>query len=108
MLLSVDSFNIFLSVMALTAVIVFVALHYVTAGYGMMYNPKWGPTVNNRLGWVVMEAPVFIAMGILWWLSGRRFETAPSVMFLLFELHYFQRSFIFPLLLRPGGKCHCR
>lgn len=30
------NFNIFLAVMAATAVIVFIALHFVTAGYGMM------------------------------------------------------------------------
>lgn len=47
------------------AVIVFVILQRVTAGYGMMYNCKWGPTVNNRLGWVLMEAPSFIAMLLL-------------------------------------------
>lgn len=102
--ISAPSFDIFLAVMALMAVIVFVALHFVTAGYGMMYNPKWGPTVGNRPGWILMEAPVFIAMGALWWLSDRKFETAPLLMFLLFELHYFQRSFIFPFLLRPGGR----
>ncbi len=104
MMISAESFNIFLTAMALTAVAVFVALQYVEAGYGMMYNRKWGPAIDNRLGWVLMEAPVFLAMGILWWLSPRRFEAAPLVMFLLFELHYFQRSFIFPLLIHTKGR----
>lgn len=97
-------FNIFLSVMALTAVVVFVALHFVEAGYGVMYTRRWGVTVNNRIGWVMMEAPVFVAMALLWWFSGRRTETAPVVMFLLFELHYFQRSFVFPFLIKGKGK----
>ena len=97
-------FDTFLIVMAVTAVIVFIALQFVEAGYGMMYTKKWGPAINNRLGWVMMEAPVFIVMAILWWCSSRRAEVAPLVMFLLFELHYFQRSFIFPLLIRTKGK----
>ncbi len=97
-------FNIFLSVMALTAVVVFVALHFVEAGYGVMYTRRWGVTVNNRIGWIMMEAPVFVAMALLWWFSGRRTETAPVVMFLLFELHYFQRSFVFPFLIKGKGK----
>lgn len=98
------AFDIFLLIMTVSAVIVFFALHYVEAGYGMMYSKKWGITVDNRLGWVLMEAPVFIAMAILWWLSPRRFVIAPLVMFLLFEAHYFQRSFIFPLLIKSKGK----
>lgn len=97
-------FNGFLIAMAVIAVIVFIALHFVEAGYGMMYTSKWGHTVDNRKGWVIMEAPVFIAMGLLWWFSGRRWEIAPLIMFLLFELHYFQRSFIFPLLIRSKGR----
>jgi 3-oxo-5-alpha-steroid 4-dehydrogenase 1 len=102
--ISADIFNGFLGVMAATAVIVFVALHYVEAGYGMMYTRRWGPAINNRIGWVVMEAPVFLVMLLLWWYSSRRFETAPLVMFLLFQLHYFQRSFIFPLLIKSKGR----
>lgn len=97
-------FDMFLAVMALVAVVVFVALHFVEAGYGVMYTRRWGATVNNRLGWIMMEAPVFVAMALLWWLSPRRFETAPLVMFMFFELHYFQRSFIFPLLIKGKGK----
>ncbi len=98
------NFDIFLAVMAVTAVVVFIALHYVEAGYGVSYTGRWGPTIDNRLGWVLMEAPVFIAMSLLWWHSDRRFEAAPLVMFMLFEFHYFQRSFIFPLLIRSRGR----
>lgn len=103
-MIDIHVFNTFLAAMALTAVVVFIALHFVTAGYGMMYTRKWGPTVGNRIGWVLMEAPVFVAMALLWWFSDRKLEAAPVVMFLLFELHYFQRSFVFPLLIRTKGR----
>ncbi|MDE6297683.1 MAG: DUF1295 domain-containing protein [Muribaculaceae bacterium] len=86
------------------ALVVFLALQKISAGYGMMYDRRWGPTVGNRLGWVLMEAPVFIAMLLLWLLSDRKAETAPAVMGLLFLLHYFQRSFIFPLLIKGKGR----
>ena len=49
-------FNYFLIVMSIIAVAVFVALFFVDAGYGKFYNRKWGPAVNNKLGWVLMEA----------------------------------------------------
>lgn len=97
-------FNGFLVVMAVTAVIVFIALQYIEAGYGMMYTPRWGKTINNRIGWVIMEAPVFIAMALLWIGSSRRFETVPLIMFIFFQIHYFQRSFIFPCLIKSKGK----
>lgn len=97
------NFGIFLVVMAVTAVAVFVALHFVNAGYGIMRGKRWGPCIPNRIGWVVMEAPVFVAMCALWWCSSRRLDAAPLVMFALFQLHYLQRSFIFPLLIRRSS-----
>lgn len=99
-LFEAHNFDIFLVVMAVTAVAVFIALHFVNAGYGIMRGKQWGPCMPNRIGWVVMEAPVFVAMCLLWWHSSRRMDAAPLVMFALFQLHYFQRSFIFPLLIR--------
>ncbi|MGM9741103.1 MAG: DUF1295 domain-containing protein [Candidatus Cryptobacteroides sp.] len=99
-----SGFDIFLLAMAVTAVPVFIVLFFIDAGYGKFYNRKWGPAVNNRLGWVLMESPVFIAMLALWWFSGRRGDVARLAFFILFELHYFQRSFIFPALIRGNGK----
>lgn len=91
-------------VMIVLAVVVFICLHRVTAGYGMMYTPKWGPTVSNRIGWVLMEAPSFVAMLLLWLLCPRASQPALIVMASLFEIHYFQRSFIFPLLIRGRSR----
>lgn len=90
--------------MAVLAVIVFIALHKVTAGYGMMRSKGWGPTVDNKLGWVLMEAPVFIAMLVLWLMSPRKGETPLVIMTIMFLYHYFQRSFIFPFLMRGKSR----
>lgn len=98
------SFAAFLWIMAGIAVVVFVALLKVEAGYGIAYTPKWGPSVGNKVGWVLMEAPVFIIMLALWLASPRRWEVAPMVMCLIFELHYFQRSFIFPLMMKGKSR----
>lgn len=98
------SFNLFLTVMAAVAVIVFICLYFVDAGYGKFYTAKWGPAIDNKVGWVLMEAPVFFAMIALWLCSDRRGDIARIVMLLIFEAHYFQRSFIFPSLIRGKGK----
>lgn len=90
--------------MAVLAVVVFIALQRIKAGYGMMYTKKWGPTVNNRIGWVIMETPAFVCMALMWIFSPRAGDPAPCVMGALFELHYFQRAFIFPFLIRGKSK----
>ena len=103
-MLSLHAFQILLIVMAAMAVVVFVSLFFVDAGYGKFYQPKWGPAIDNRIGWVLMEAPVFIAMLLLWWLSDRRWDPVRLVFLALFEAHYFHRSFIFPLQIRGHSR----
>ena len=86
--------------MSIIAVIVFIALYFVTAGYGVFYNKKWGPSIPNKIGWVLMESPVFIAMILLCVFSERSTNVVCLIFLILFEIHYFQRSFIFPFLIR--------
>ena len=99
-----ETFDIFLIVMAVIALAVFIALHFLEAGYGYLFNRRYGPPVPNKVGWVLMESPVFILMCVLWAASDRMWEAGPLALFLLFEAHYFQRSFIFPLLMRGNSK----
>lgn len=103
-MISAHAFNIFLIVMAAIAVVVFISLFFVNAGYGKFYNPKWGVSLDNHWGWFLMEVPVFIAMLVLWLLSDRRTDAIRLVFLLLFELHYFHRSFIFPQQLRGHSR----
>ena len=103
-LFNISNFTLFLWIMIGIAAIVFVALYFVDAGYGIMINKKWGVTVNNRLGWILMESPVFLVMLLCWIFSDRSFQTVPFIFFLLFELHYFQRSFIFPMLFKTKSR----
>lgn len=86
------------------AVVVFITLFRITAGYGMMYDKKWGPTLNNKLGWILMEIPSFALMLLLWILSSRKCDASPAVMASLFLAHYFQRTFIFPLKMRGKSR----
>lgn len=98
------TYNTFLWVMAAVAVVVFVALQFFEAGYGYLFDKRYGPPVNNKVGWVMMESPVFVAMSILWAMSDRQWNAVPLLLFSIFQLHYFQRSFIFPLLMRGKSK----
>lgn len=99
-----EYFNILLIIMAVIAAIVFITLYFVEAGYGMLFDKKWGKPIPNKIAWICMEAPVFLVMLLLWSRSERQFETVPLLFFLFFELHYFQRAFIFPLLIKGKSK----
>ena len=97
-------YNSLLYIMPILAIIVFVALFFIKAGYGMFQTRQWGPSIPNKLGWILMECPAFIAMLIIWWQSESRMEPVLLTFFLLFELHYFQRSFIFPFLMKGHSR----
>lgn len=86
------------------AVVVFFALQRLEAPYGMTYSRKWGPSLPNKLGWILMEWPVFFGMVLLWVLSPRRGEPALIVMASIFLAHYFQRCFIFPFCIRGKNR----
>lgn len=97
-------FDVLMVAMPLLAIVVFIALFFVKAGYGLFRTDKWGFSIDNKIAWVCMEAPVFFVMLFLWWCSSVRFEVVPLICFLLFELHYFQRSFVFPCLMKGKSR----
>ena len=98
------TFQLFLGAMSIIALFVFIALYFVKAGYGMFRTASWGISINNKLAWMLMEAPVFIVMLLLWWNSARYNSIVPLIFFLLFQLHYFQRAFVFPFLLKGKSR----
>jgi 3-oxo-5-alpha-steroid 4-dehydrogenase 1 len=97
---SLEFFNGFLIAMIVLAAVVFSVLFFIDAGYGQYIDTRWGTAISNKAGWVIMEVPVVIVFFLYWVTSDRRFESAPLVFFLLFNLHYLQRTFVFPWLIR--------
>lgn len=88
------------------AVIVFLCLYFVKAGYGMFRTKQWGWSIDNKLAWVLMEAPAFVMMLLVWTASDVTLRSLPAALALLamFELHYFQRSFVFPFLMKGKSR----
>lgn len=105
-----STYYIIMSCMAVMAVIVFVALFYFKAGYGYLSSASWGKQIGNKTAWVLMECPAFLFMlyyTLRFAYSGSDTGNSPAVLYVmagLFLLHYFQRSFIFPLLMRGKSK----
>lgn len=103
-IMDVSAFNLFLLGMSLVALFVFVALYFIKAGYGMFRTASWGFSIPNKQAWMLMEAPVFVVMFVLWAKSGAGFSVPAYVFFLLFQLHYLHRSFIFPFLMKGKSR----
>lgn len=91
------------------SIFVFLVLQFGTsAAYGRHKTAHsgwwWGPGVPTRWSWIVMEAPSSLGFALVFFLGDRSLEPVPLLLFLMWQGHYFQRSFIFPFLLRvrPG------
>ncbi len=99
-----EIFNYLIWGMTAMAVVVFISLYFVRAGYGQFRTKQWGWSINNKVAWMLMEAPVFLVMLYIWSQAESRWHAPELVLFLLFELHYFQRSFVFPWLMTGRSK----
>ena len=103
-MITLQLFNGFLILMVVVAALVSWTLFSRPAGYGQYMSKRATGGINNRPAWIIMELPVVVLFFMYWLLSDRKFETTPLVFFLLFNLHYCQRTFIFPLLIRGDDK----
>ena len=86
------------------AVLTAVGLKFVVAPYGRHNRAGWGPTVPARVGWVVMESPAVLAFLGIYLAGSNRAQVVPLVLLGLWQLHYVQRTFVFPFLMRPGAR----
>jgi 3-oxo-5-alpha-steroid 4-dehydrogenase 1 len=86
------------------AVAIFFLLLKITAPYGRHASSGWGPQISNNTGWLMMEIPVLIVLGIFILPAINSITTASWAMIGLFCFHYFYRSLIFPFRLHTKGK----
>jgi len=86
------------------AIIIFPLLLKITVPYGRHTTNTWGPTINHRLGWIVMEIPVVIVFSYFLFTGSAEKTIAVYVFYGLFMLHYLNRIFIFPFRIKENGK----
>jgi hypothetical protein len=86
------------------AIIIFPILFKLPAPYGRYATRDWGPTIQNRLGWFLMEVPVLFIFSWFFF-TGKAEKTLPVlIIYGLFAIHYFNRVFIFPFRIKDNGK----
>ncbi|MDP3277826.1 MAG: DUF1295 domain-containing protein [Deltaproteobacteria bacterium] len=86
------------------AAVTLLALLRVRAPYGRHARAGWGPTLSQRLAWVLMEAPAVLLWGAIF-ATGVYATEGVSVFFCaLWMTHYVHRTFVYPLRIKPGAK----
>lgn len=86
------------------AVVTFVSLIFTTAPYGRHAKKGWGPLVPNKPAWLIMEAPASILFFIYMLVADRGITATLVVLQIIWQIHYFHRSFIFPFTLKSDEK----
>lgn len=96
-----ELYHVLLLGMFVMAVFTAGALLYRTAPYGRHGEAGWGPTVSNRLGWIIMEAPAPLTVAAMFLLGTP--GVGAWVLLAIWEIHYVHRAFLFPFKMRPGS-----
>tara|TARA_B100001063_G_scaffold234315_1_gene251547 strand:+ start:56 stop:799 length:744 start_codon:yes stop_codon:yes gene_type:complete len=88
------------------AIITFLVLviFKIKAPYGRHSNAKWGILIPNKWGWFIMELPAFLIMPIITIMGPTEKSELTYLLVLLWILHYFNRTFIFPFRLKTKNK----
>ncbi|XP_072954711.1 steroid 5-alpha-reductase DET2 [Typha angustifolia] len=79
-------------------------LQFLSAPYGKHFRPGWGPTIPSPLAWLLMESPTLWLSAFLFPLGRHRRHPLALAAFLLFLLHYLNRTLLFPLILFLNSK----
>jgi 3-oxo-5-alpha-steroid 4-dehydrogenase 1 len=86
------------------AAAVFISLFFVTAPYGRHLRQGWGFTLNNKLGWIIMESASALLFGVFFVLGNHRDSWVAVIFLTMWESHYIHRAFIYPLGLRGSTR----
>jgi 3-oxo-5-alpha-steroid 4-dehydrogenase 1 len=82
------------------AIITFISLLFVPAPYGRHAKKGWGPLIPSTPAWVIMEAPASLLFLLYFLLPDRTLTVTLVVLFVIWQIHYVHRSFIFPFMLK--------
>jgi protein-S-isoprenylcysteine O-methyltransferase Ste14 len=93
-----------LLVIFISAPMVFALLYFYTAPYGRHFRSGWGPSVDARMGWILMELPALVVIAIIVLFGGRKVGILSFLLLGLWEIHYLYRTCLFPLLIKDNDK----
>lgn len=103
-MITLEQYKLFTWTWIAVAVVTFIVLLKITAPYGRHTKSTWGPLIDNKSGWFIME--FFVLLVLFYFIfTGSNVQSAVNIIILiLFGLHYVNRSIVFPLRIKTNGK----
>ncbi len=86
------------------AILIFFFLFILTAPYGKFARKGWGPTFPSKWGWVIYETPSVVLFAGVYLMGSNWMNPVPLVLFFMWQLHYFNRTYIYPFRLKKSKK----
>ena len=78
---------------------------FVTAPYGRHATRTWGPVLNNRAAWVIMESVALFGFSIAIAVSlTHALGKVATIAIVMWAVHYVHRAWIYPARIRARGK----
>jgi 3-oxo-5-alpha-steroid 4-dehydrogenase 1 len=97
-------FNGIMVACLILGIVVFTLLFFITAPYGRHSRKGWGPNIDNKAGWMVMESAAAWLFAFFFF-TGTHHDSSTAIIFLImWEAHYLHRAFIYPLTLHGPTK----
>lgn len=103
-MLNFEQYTLFTWAWIALGIAVFIILNFITAPYGRHTKTTWGPLIDNKLGWFIME---FFLLVVLFYfiLTGINEQSIVNIIITaLITIHYLDRSIIFPIRIQTKGK----
>ena len=97
-------FNYLILIWFLLAFVIFISLFFFTAPYGRHTRNNWGLTINDKRGWLIMEAVAPLIFVIFFFLGSNQITVTTIFFLIIWEVHYIHRACIYPFSLRGRAK----
>lgn len=104
MIIDEYSFQIWIGLWIIIALIIIPVVLFVKAPYGRHIRQSWGIVIDNKSGWFFMELPTLIICPFIYFLGHGDKTIVTHCFVFLFLVHYINRVFIFPFRIRTKGK----
>lgn len=99
-LISQSSYDTALIIAAIYLAMVIIGGFFVKAPYGRFASEQFGFSLSPRMGWFLMELPATLSFVFFYFQGEHRFDVVPLFFLSIWLIHYGNRGFIFPLLMR--------
>jgi 3-oxo-5-alpha-steroid 4-dehydrogenase 1 len=99
-LITPSSYDTALLIAGIYLGLVIIGGFFVKAPYGRFASENFGFSLSPRMGWFLMELPATLSFLFFYFQGEHKFEAVPLFFLAIWLIHYGNRGFIFPLLMR--------